>query len=421
MNIYLIIILVFLIGTYILDLWVERLNLKHFSETLPQEFASVYDQDKYQQSQRYLKATTGFGLLEQGIVLAMTVIFILLGGFNMVDQWARGFGWGSIGTGLMFAGGLMILSQILGLPFAYYDTFVLEERFGFNKTNRKTFVLDFIKKMVMGVVLGGILFAGIIAFFLWAGPLAWLYCWVGMTAFQIVLMFVAPVWIMPLFNKFTPLEEGELKDTIESYAKAQNFKMQGVFTIDGSRRSTKSNAFFTGFGRFRRIALFDTLIKEHTTEELVAVLAHEIGHYKKKHILKNMAMSIIIAGLMFYLLSLFMNNPRLFAAFRMQEVSIYASLIFFGYLYSPISAIFSVVAQAQSRKAEFEADAFAVVTIPRAEAMVEALKKLSVNNLSNLTPHPLKVFLSYSHPPVIQRIDAIRHVAHNQSVVERED
>ena len=221
-------------------------------------------------------------------------------------------------------------------------------------------------------------------------------------------MFIAPVVIMPIFNKFVPLENGELKGAIEDYAKKQGFKMKGVFSMDGSKRSTKSNAFFTGFGRFRRIVLFDTLISKHTTEELVSILAHEMGHYKKKHILKSIIISILSTGLMFYILSIFMNNPALFHAFQMEHISIYASLFFFGFLYAPIEMILSIFGNMLNRRHEYEADAWAVRTYRRPQSMIAALKKLSVDNLSNLTPHPLKVFLSYSHPPVLERIRSIQ-------------
>jgi STE24 endopeptidase len=268
-------------------------------------------------------------------------------------------------------------------------------------------MLDILKSWGLAAVIGGILFSAVLWFFKEAGPWAWAYCWIAVTLFQIFLLFVAPVVIMPIFNKFTSLEDGELKAAIEAYAKSQGFKLKGVFTMDGSKRSTKSNAFFTGFGRFRRIVLFDSLIEKQTTEELVSVLAHEMGHYKKKHILKSIVISILTTGLMFYILSIFINNRELFAAFQMQHTSIYASLFFFGFLYTPIDMILSVFGNILSRRHEYEADDYAITTYQKPQSMITALKKLSVDNLSNLTPHPLKVFLSYSHPPVLERIRAI--------------
>ncbi|MFH1459711.1 MAG: M48 family metallopeptidase [Candidatus Omnitrophota bacterium] len=414
MNPYLIAILVIIIFKYTLNLIVDVLNLKYLKPGLPQEFIGFYDREKYAKSQNYLKEKTQFMFFEDSCVTLITLFFILIGGFNFVDQYARSFGLNELLTGLLFVGILMLFSQLLSIPFSAYNTFVIEEKFGFNKTTVKTFITDIIKGLILGAIIGGIAFSGIVWFFQKTGSLAWVYCWGGMSGLQLFLMFIAPVVIMPLFNKFVPLEDGELKQTLETYAKSQNFKMQGVFKMDGSRRSTKSNAFFTGFGKFRRIALFDTLIQKHTADELVSVLAHEIGHYQKKHVLKMIAMAMLTAGLMFYILSLFINNPGLFIAFKMQQTSIYASLVFFGFLYAPINMVLSIISSIVSRKHEYEADKFAVETFKKPQAFINALKKLSVDNLSNLTPHPLKVFLEYSHPPVLERIRAITNVVESQ-------
>jgi len=408
MNFFLVLILAILIGTYLLDLIVDTINVRHVKTDLPEEFEGFYDEAEYKKSQEYLKENTRFGTISDSITTPITIAFIIFGGFNIVDRFVRGFDLGSIPTGLLFAGLLLLASQIIYIPLSIYDTFVIEEKYGFNKTTPKTFVLDILKSWLLAAVIGGIILSAVLWFFEKAGPWAWLYCWIAVTIFQILLMFIAPVVIMPLFNKFFPLEESELKKAIEDYARSQNFKMKGVFTMDGSKRSTKSNAFFTGFGKFRRIALFDTLIEKHTVDELVSVLAHEMGHCKKRHILKTIVLSILTTGVMFYILSLFLNNRELFAAFKMEEVSIYASLFFFGFLYTPIDMILSIFANMLSRKHEYGADAYAVETYTKPESMIMALKKLSTENLSNLTPHPLKVFLSYSHPPVLERIQAIR-------------
>jgi len=408
MNAFLIIILVILIGDYILGLVVDTMNVKHLKTELPEAFSGYYDGEKYRKSQEYLKENTRFDLITGSVTTPAIIAFILLGGFNQVDLWARGLAWGPIATGLVFTAILLFGSQILSLPFSIYSTFVIEGKYGFNKTTPKTFVLDILKGWLLAVVIGAPVFSAILWFFAQTGTLAWAYCWGALTVIQIFLMFMAPVVIMPIFNKFVPLEGGELKTAIEEYANKQGFKMKGVFSMDGSKRSTKSNAFFTGFGRFRRIVLFDTLIKKHTTEELVSILAHEMGHYKKKHILKSIIISILSTGLMFYILSIFMNNEALFVAFQMDHVSIYAGLLFFGFLYAPIEMILSIFGNMLSRRHEYEADAWAVRTYHRPQSMISALKKLSVDNLSNLTPHPLKVFLSYSHPPVLERIRAIQ-------------
>lgn len=408
MNLFLIIILVILMGDYLLGVVVDVLNVKHLKIDLPAAFSGYYDEEKYRKSQEYLKENTRFGLITDSITTPAVIIFILLGGFNWVDQFSRTLNWGPIATGLVFAAILLLASQILGLPFSVYSTFVIEEKYGFNKTTPKTYVLDMLKGWLLAIIIGIPVFSAVLWFFERTGPMAWAYCWGALTVIQIFLMFIAPVVIMPIFNKFVPLEDGELKGAIEDYAKKQGFKMKGVFSMDGSKRSTKSNAFFTGFGRFRRIVLFDTLISKHTTEELVSILAHEMGHYKKKHILKSIIISILSTGLMFYILSIFMNNPALFRAFQMDRISIYASLFFFGFLYAPIEMILSIFGNMLSRRHEYEADAWAVRTYRRPQSMIAALKKLSVDNLSNLTPHPLKVFLSYSHPPVLERIRAIQ-------------
>ncbi len=408
MNIYLIIILAIIVIEYFLGLLVEKLNIKNASDALPQEFEGFYDAEKYKLSQEYLKENTNFSLLKDTIFTIITIIFILIGGFNFVDNLARDFTKGPIITGLIFTGMIIFGAQILGLPFSAYHTFAIEAKYGFNKTTIRTFILDIIKAFILTAIIGSAILSAVFWFFQAAGNLAWVYCWIAITIFQLFLLFIAPVVIMPLFNKFIPLEEGELKTAIENYAKEQNFVLKGIFKMDASKRSTKSNAFFTGFGRFRRIALFDTLIAKHTTDELASVLAHEIGHYKKKHFIKGMLLSIITTGIMLFILSFFIKNPGLFAAFKMQNLSIYASLFFFGFLYSPINLFFSIFANVISRKHEYEADVFAVSTYRKPEAFIVALKKLTVDNLSNLTPHPLKVFLDYSHPPVLKRIEAIK-------------
>ena len=411
MNGYLVLILIIIIGDYLLDIVVETLNVQHLSTDLPQEFQGFYDAEKYTTAQRYLIENTRFGIIVNTITTPLTILFILIGGFNFVDQYARGFTGSPILAGLIFAGILMLASQLLSLPFSIYSTFVIEEKYGFNRTTPKTLVLDILKSWLLTIVIGGTIFSIILWFFGKAGDLAWIYCWVVVVLIQLVLTFIAPVVIMPLFNKFFPLEDGDLKTAIENYAKSQQFKLKGVFTMDASKRSTKSNAFFTGFGRFRRIVLFDTLIKKHTVDELVSVLAHEMGHYKKKHIFKSILISIITIGLTFFILSLFINNPGLFSAFKMEHTSIYASLFFFAFLYTPISMVISIFSKILSRKHEYEADSYAVTTYGKPESMISALKKLTVDNLSNLTPHPLNVFLNYSHPPVLERIQSMRKIS----------
>ncbi len=410
MNIYAVIILVAIAANYVLNLISDSLNLKALRQPMPAEFRDVCDEEKYRKSQEYTRVRTRFGLISSTFSLAVLLIFWFAGGFNWVDQFVRGFGYGTIVNGLLFVGILMLGQRILSLPFSIYSTFVIEEQFGFNKTTPATFVTDILKGLLLSVLLGAPLLAGIIGIFEYLGAEAWLYAWLVVILFTLFVQFIAPTWIMPLFNKFTPLEDGELKDAILAYADNVSFPLRGIYKIDGSRRSGKSNAFFTGFGKNKRIALFDTLIDNHSVPELVAVLAHEVGHYKKKHIPKNMLFSFLHTGVMLFLLSLFIRVPGLHEAFFMEQISVYAGLVFFGLLYAPVEMILSVIMQYFSRKHEFEADRFAAETTGDPESMVSGLKKLSADNLSNLTPHPFHVFLNYSHPPVAQRIRAIRDV-----------
>jgi STE24 endopeptidase len=408
MNFYGLIILAALLLDYALNLVADLLNLKAIRRELPEEFQGVYDPEAYRKSQDYLRVKTRFGILTSTIGLIVLLAFWFFGGFNLLDQLVRSLGFGSILTGLAYIGLLILLRSLLSLPFRIYDIFVIEERFGFNKMTPTTFIADLVKGTLLGLLLGGPLLAGILFFFQFAGEPAWLYAWMVFTLFAFFVQFIAPTWIMPIFNKFTPLEAGELKERILSYARSVDFPVEQIYVIDGSRRSTKANAFFSGFGRHKRIALFDTLIAKQTIPELVAILAHEIGHYKKKHILLGMAVSIAHAGLMFFLLSIFLYRPGLYEAFYMEQPSIYAGLVFFSLLFTPVESILSIFLQALSRRNEYEADRFAADTFEQPEAMVSALKKLAVDHLSNLTPHPLHMILNDSHPPILQRIRAIR-------------
>ena len=407
---YLIIIIVFLLLSFTISSISDYLNAKNIKENLPDEFVGYYDEEKYKKSQNYLKDRTKFSFISSLTSLIISIIFILIGGFNYVDLFARSFGYGEIVTGLIFVAVLYLLLEIIGIPFSAYSIFVIEEKYGFNKTTIKTFISDIIKNLILTAVIGLPIFAVIVMFFVKYNSLAWIYASITVILFELLITFIAPVFIMPLFNKYIPLEDGELKNELEKYAKEQNFKMKGLYKMDGSKRSTKTNAFFTGFGKFRRIVLFDTLIAKHTTQELVSVLAHEMGHYKKGHIHKMMIMSFANTIIIFFLLSLFIGNEGLFAAFKMQNISVYAALIFFGFLYTPISMFLSVLQNIISRKHEYEADKYSVTTYKNPEAMIEALKKLSVDNLSNLTPHKMKVFMEYSHPTVLDRIKAIRNI-----------
>lgn len=411
MNGYLIFILVVIVIGYLIGLVPSILNLKNLSPELPKEFEGYFDEEKYKQSQLYTKDTTKFSFITSTFSVITTVGFIILGGFEYVDIFARSFEFKSdIITGLLFTGSLLFLSFIVNLPFNLYSTFVIEEKYGFNKTTLKTFILDIIKNAILGAIIGGILLGGIFYFFETFGDLAWLYTWIAVVSFSLILQFLAPVLIMPLFNKFEILKDGNLKNIILSYAKKEDFQMKGIYTMDGSKRSSKANAYFTGFGKFRRIVFFDTLMDKLEDNELLAVLAHEMGHFKLKHILKMIISSFLQMGIMFFVLSLFIKNKDLFDAFQVSKVSIYGSLIFFSFIFSPFNMITSIFGYIISRKNEYEADEYSIKSTKMANEMISALKKLSVSNLSNLTPHPLYVFLNYSHPTVLQRIERIRKI-----------
>ncbi len=404
------IIIITLLGDFILHIIADNRNLAILRNELPVEFENLYASDRYRQSQAYLKVNTRFGWLTSTFSLFLILIFWFGKGFPFLDQWARSAGLGPVWTGLIFISILMLLKMVISLPFSIYATFVIENRFGFNRTTKGTFALDLIKTLALAILLGGPLLAGILAFFEYAGTHAWLYGWGAATGYMLVVQYVAPTWILPLFNKFDPIEEGPLKNAILSYARSIQFPLKNVYVMDGSKRSTKSNAFFTGFGKHRRIVLFDTLIKQHTIAELLGILAHEMGHYKKKHLLVMLILGIAEIGLMFFLLSFFISYTKLFEAFYMDQMSVYAGMIFFGMLYSPIVFFLGLFTLMISRKNEYAADRFAIKTTGDSHSLAMALKKLSVDNLSNLLPHPLYVFLNYSHPPILERLKAIKEI-----------
>ena len=407
MNPFFFIILLALIIEYAIGLVADALNLKSLRSELPPDLEGVYQPEDYRRSQEYIRTNTRFDFVTSAFSLAVLLSFWFAGGFNYLDQIVRSWGFVPILSGLLYIGTLLAGYSLLMLPFSIYETFVIEERFGFNKTTPRTFVLDMIKNLALAALVGGALLSGFLALFQYVGYHAWVYCWMGFAVFSLILQYVAPTWIMPLFNKFSPLQPGELKEAILNYARSVDFPVKNVFVMDGSRRSTKSNAFFTGFGRNKRIALFDTLIEKHTVPELIAVLAHEIGHHKKKHILQDTIINILHAGLLFFLLSVFLGSPGLYDAFYMEQPSIYSGILFFGLLYTPLEMVLSVAMHMLSRKNEYEADRFAAETTQHPQELVEALKKLHTGNLSNLTPHPFYVFLNYSHPPLLERVRAI--------------
>ena len=407
MNMLAVVILAALLLDKAIRFTADILNLRQLRTELPPLFAHWYDPLQYRRAQLYVRVNTRFGWLTETVALVAVLAFWFGGGFAFLYRLVSSFGFSPILSGVIYIGILAGAKTLLDQPFNAFAVFGIEARFGFNKTTWKTYLLDRLKAIFLGALLGGALLAAVIYFFQYSGPAAWLWCWLATVAFMLLMHYVAPTWIMPLFNRFDPLPEGELRDAITDYARSIDFSLQNIFVMDGSKRSTKANAFFTGFGSHRRIVLFDTLIQQHTVAELVAVLAHEMGHYRHQHVLKMMLLSIMQVGLMFYLLSWFISYPGLFQAFGLSQVSVYAGLVFFGILYEPIDTFAGMLVHAVSRKYEYDADRFAVVTAPQGHSLASALKKLSVGNLANLQPHPFYVALHYSHPPVMRRIEAI--------------
>jgi len=399
-----------IIFQYLVSVIASILNLKSLRGELPQEFAGVYNPDIYKKSQEYTRTKTRFGWVVSSIELLATLLFWYFGGFAALDVWVRGWNFPLVFSGTLYMGTLAFVQYLAFLPFIVYSTFVIEERFGFNKTTLQTFILDQMKAIFLGGAIGAVLLICVLALLEYLGSAAWIYAWIAVAVFMFFMQFISPKWILPLFNRFEPLPEGELHDAIFDYAKKVKYSLKEIFVVDGSRRSTKTNAYFTGFGKNKHIALYNTLIEKHTTEELVSVLAHEIGHYKKRHISIFMGLSVLHAGILFFLLSLFLKLPGVFEAFYIQEMSAYTGLAIFSLSFTPIHSLISIFLNWVSRIHEFEADAFSAKTANGADTMICALKKLSKDNLENLFPHPMLVWLEYSHPPMLERIEALRRI-----------
>lgn len=415
-NTVALLLLVALLLIWNLDFVATLLNLGSLKPDLPEEFRDVFDQENYARSQEYTRANSRFSIISSIISLTILLVFWFVGGFGWLDSWTRSLGLSEVPTGLIYVGTFLAGNYLISLPFSIYDTFVLEERFGFNKTTPRTFALDQVKSLFLSLLIGAPLLAALLLIF-HSVPNAWLWAWVTFSAFMLAVTYLGPSLIMPLFNKFEPMEDGELKEAIYAMAKDCEFPLNEITVMDGSRRSAKSNAFFMGFGKNKKIALYDTLIESQSTPELVAVLAHEIGHFKRKHIIQRIVLSIAQFGLLFFLLGLIIDPgsafaQELFAAFGIPaaHISPHAGLIFFGILFSPVSRLLGILLHAWSRKHEFEADAYAAQAQQTPEHLITALKKLSADNLSNLTPHQLRVVLDYSHPPVLVRINALRSI-----------
>ena len=398
------------IGLQLLETLSVLLNLKHLSQPLPEEFQEVFSREDFAKSQAYSRESARHDLIASGVRLAVFLTFWLAGGFAWMQIFVSGLTASPIGQGLIGISLLHLAGTLLSLPFSWYDTFHIEAKYGFNKTTPAVFIADQVKGLFLGALIG----LPVLALLLWlfgTFPGAWLWAWLAVTVLVLALQYIAPRYLMPLFNKFTPLEDGPLKTAIQTLSEKCTFPVKELFVIDGSRRSTKGNAFFAGFGKNKRIALYDTLIEKHPQPELLAVLAHEIGHFKRGHIVQRLIVAVVQLAVIFLLMGTVLGNAGLHAAFGLSNPVLWLGFVFFMILFEPVQTLLGILSGLWSRKHEYEADAYAAQATGGPDNMAAALKRLARDTLSNLTPHPLTVFLHYSHPPMIQRLAALRKLA----------
>ena len=410
-NFYYLIIVSSIILEYLLSSIGSILDIRSITPEIPKDFQVAYDKEKYAKSQEYLKARTKFGLISSTFSLILIMIVIHTGIFGYLNDFVNAQTDHYLFRGLLFIAIIYFFQDIISIPFSIYSTFVIEQKFGFNKTTIGLFISDKFKGYAIFIVLGSIIIAPILFLFHSYPIYGWLIAWSLLTVFMIAIQPVFIHVISPMFNKFTPLDDGELRTAIEKYTKLINFPLARIDIMDGSKRSAHSNAYFSGFGKSRRIAIFDTLVDKHSTEEIVSVVAHEVGHYKLKHVIQGTIIGIIETGVMLFVFSKIMNDLGLFSVFGVDELSVHAGLIFFSMLYAPVSMVTSIISSIISRQNEFSADKYSYETTNNKEALISMLIGLAANNLSHLTPHPFKVFLTYSHPPVLDRIEAIQKLS----------
>jgi len=402
-----IIILVIPIAGYLTERYLEYLNRKMWSPDLPDSLKGICDEEEYRKSQLYYRENKSLSFWSSTFNIALIIAMIGFGGFALADIAARSLSANLVLVALAFFGIIGLGSDLVNIPFSIYDTFVIEKKFGFNTMSVRTFITDHLKSWFLALIVGGPVLALITWVYYRTGSSFWIYAWILITAFSVVINLFYSELIVPLFNKQVPLEEGELRQLIGEFASTTGFKLKDIYVIDGSKRSTKANAYFSGFGPKKRIVLYDTLMKEFSNEEIVAVLAHEIGHYKRRHVLKGLISSVFLTGLMLFLFSLVVDNPLLSEALGAKQAGFHLGLVVFGILYSPLSLVIGLVSNYISRKNEFEADRF-VKDNYKPELLAGALKKLSVKNLSNLNPHPVYVFFHYSHPTLLDRLERLQ-------------
>ena len=414
-EVWFLIIMGLVIFNYLFSNILDYLNHKNWKDEIPSELKDFYDKKKYKQAKQYAISKNKIGLLSSTTSFLLVVSLLVFNGYGYIDQLVNSFSLNLflpfeinnsfIESGIFFLI-LFTLNLIISIPFSYYNTFVIEENFGFNKTSKSTFFFDIIKSSILSILIGGFLL--FLALYLYdsLNDGFWLYLWIGLSLLMVFInMFYADL-IVPIFNKLTPLENGELRKKIENYSKQVGYLLKNIYVIDGSKRSTKANAFFSGLGPRKTIALYDTLIEKHSENELVAVLAHEVGHFKKKHVFSGLLMSVIQIGVMTFFFELCLKLPEISQALGGSDVSFHLGLIGFTIIFSPISMMSGILMNYISRKNEFEADSYAKETY-NGDDLSLALKKLSVDSLSNIYPHPLYVFFHYSHPPLIKRLRAL--------------
>lgn len=403
----LIILLAIISFDFVLERMLSYLNNQSAKKPIPKELDGIYDQEKYEQSQAYGIANARFGALSATLSFVLMFAALYFGWFGELDKWLRTFSPFEPVTVLLFFGTVFILSDIIALPFAIYGTFVIEEKFGFNKTTVKTFIIDKLKSYLLTIIVGGVLISVLVYLVEVMRIDFWIYFWGVITVFILFLNVFYTSLILPLFNKLSPIADGELKSSIQAYSEKVRFPLKNIFVIDGSKRSNKGNAFFSGLGKQKKVVLYDTLISNHSVSELTAVFAHEVGHFKKKHIILGTVISILTIGFMLFLLSRMVFNSEVSYAMGGDKSALHLNIMAFGILYSPISTLIGLIGNIISRKNEYEADEYAVKTYGGAP-LISALKKMSGDHLSNLTPHPAYTFLHYSHPPLLQRILAMK-------------
>ncbi len=399
-------ILIIPVAGYLLELYLDRLNSRMWSDTLPEKLSGICDEEEYRKTQLYKKDNDRLSRWTSSFNLVIILAMIGFGGFAIVDDFASSLSGNQVVVALLFFGIIGLGSDIINIPFSWYDNFVIEKKYGFNNMTMRTFITDHLKSWFIAIIVGAPVLALITWFYYKAGASFWLYAWGLIIVFSVFINLFYSELIVPLFNKQIPLATGSLRDRIEAFAEKTGFHLKNIYVIDGSKRSTKANAYFSGFGPKKRIVLYDTLMKEFSEEEIVAVLAHEIGHYKKKHIFRSLIFSVFTSGLMLFLFSLVVNSPDLSQSLGVERPGFHLGLVVFGILYSPLSLLIGLMTNYISRRNEFEADHF-VYDHYKPGFLSDALKKLSVKNLSNMMPHPVYVFFHYSHPPLLQRLEKL--------------